>query len=713
MAECKISNTFLKEVYFFLILFFVLIFHHTNAQPAIDGISPWKLKGYAEKALRGGDIYLAIDYYEKYCSLKPGKIKAAYTLAGLYENTRNYTKAAKQYRVVYKSGSVRYIKSLYKYALMLKSGCCYDSALFCFNYYRTLDKSLKSDKMLSQLVANNIEGCTLASRPDTLNSQVKIIHLDTSINKAHVDFSPMSLDENTFVYASLRPDSARYSVDGSGNLKIPVREFYKAIKKRNQWTGGYDTPFSVNEPGMNVGNGVISRDGTRFYYTRCEDYAGSRLLCSIFRTVKTNGKWQKPEKLDEEINISGYTSTQPALGSNSKNNNETLYFVSDRKEGRGGLDIWYAEYDSKKGAFKTPKNCGGVINSPSDEITPFFDFDTRSLYFSSTWHPGNGGFDIFCSTGELKTWSKPENIGPPVNSCADDMYYVIAKNRDEGFFVSNRKGGIAMKSETCCDDIYSFTWPGKIKLFARGLVYSVDSNMIHGILNDYTMKDTIHRGPLLKNRMVKLPVLLYLHDKGSGQRFLIATDTTNSLGEYIFKIEPEKDYLVVADTSGFFTGESFFSARNINRSDTLTIKPIGMMEIQEEPVIIKNIYYPSDKSYLTAEAMKRIDTTLMRVLVGFPEIIVEISSHTDSRGNDNYNAKLSRRRAEGVMKYLISKGIARERLVAKGYGNLKPIAPDTNPDNTDNPEGRAKNRRTEFRIIGSLKDKYSKVVYDE
>lgn len=178
----------------------------------------------------------------------------------------------------------------------------------------------------------------------------------------------MPLDENTFIYASLKSDSVRYVVDENGYLRMPVREFYKAIKKNNKWVGGYDSPFPVNEPNINVGNGVLSKDGTHFYYTRCNERHGPRLLCSIYLSIRKNKKWEKPVKQENEINIGGYTSTQPALGFNSKNNNEILYFISDRKNGKGGLDLWYVEYDINKNTFKKPKNYGGTINTPAEEL---------------------------------------------------------------------------------------------------------------------------------------------------------------------------------------------------------------------------------------------------------------------------------------------------------------------------------------------------------
>jgi OmpA-OmpF porin, OOP family len=161
-----------------------------------------------------------------------------------------------------------------------------------------------------------------------------------------------------------------------------------------------------------------------------------------------------------------------------------------------------------------------------------------------------------------------------------------------------------------------------------------------------------------------------------------------------------------------FNKELSVDTRKIIKSDTLRLDAIYINILPKDPIIIKNIYYDFDDWKLTDIAKINIDTTLLKVLVNNPRIIVEIGSHTDSKGDDDYNIKLSQKRAESVVKYLIEKGIDKERLFAKGYGETKFIAPNENPDGSDYPEGRQMNRRTEFRIVGSL-DQYSKVIYQE
>ena len=310
---------------FFLLFTFCLLFFNSPAQsPDFSDISPWRLKYYGNAALRNGDIFLALDYFESYCEKKPKDAKTLYKLAELYEKSRDYIKAGKMYLDVYKADSVKFKEALFHHAVMLKMDCRYDEAkLILVKFYN--DKIfIKKNKFLASKVTNELEGILLAEKQSGKKGKLKISHPDTTINKAHVELSPVSIDENTFMYASLKSDSVKYYTDEKGYYQIPVREFYKAIKKKGEWKGGYDIPYPFNDKTVNVGNGVFSLDGNRFYYTRCNDNLHGKLICAIFMSKKNKNKWEQPVKIQSPVNIFGYTSTQPALGINSKNNNEIL-----------------------------------------------------------------------------------------------------------------------------------------------------------------------------------------------------------------------------------------------------------------------------------------------------------------------------------------------------------------------------------------------------
>ena len=409
------------------------------------------------------------------------------------------------------------------------------------------------------------------------------------------------------------------------------------------------------------------------------------------------------------INEPYYTATQPAIGYTSKSNLEVVYFVSDRPGGRGGLDIWYTYYDPRKKDYVQPRNCGSKINTSGDEMTPFYDLVTRQLYFSSTGHPGLGGLDIFKSMGELRKWYPVENVGYPINSSYDDLYFNISKNREDGFLVSNRPSPNSFRNPTCCDDIYQYRWTDFIRVAVQGTIYPVEAEKMGKNLDQaqlMAMKNTIK--PLDKGI-----ISLYMIDKKTKERLFIARDTTREDGHYNFDLIPDRDYKLEMEGFQYFNEQVNISTDGVNFTYTIDMPPIYVNILSDKPIVLKNVYYELDKSELSTQAKQAIDSTLYELMQKATDIVVEVSAHTDSIGNVEYNKKLSQERADNVVKYLVSKGINKKRLIAKGYGSEKPVAPNTKPDGTDNPEGREKNRRSEFRVIGTLSSQAEDVDTEE
>lgn len=714
---------------FFFSSFFFLFFS-SFSQETIDTIAyydsishlkPFQILNMAKNALRVGDIYKAADYYEEYAKLKPEKTDIAYELAQLYMRSRDYEKAKEKYLEVYEKDPAGYPEALYYHALMQKATGDYEGSTASFQKYKKETSKQKKDSFLKKSLKNEMLGNEIAK--NLIDTPVKAIitHLDTSINKAHIEFSPVPVDDKTFIYASLRSDTIVYYSAADTTLPIPYKKFYTAKKADTSWVfeGELEGPF--NSPEANTGNGAFSPDRKRFYFTRCKKNFQNKMICAIYLSRNENGKWSEPEMLSSEINMGDYTSTQPAVGTDSRKNWETIYFVSDRPGGKGGLDIWYTSFDKKKQVYTAPKNAG-KINSAGDEMTPFYDNDTRTLYFSSTGFPGMGGLDIFKVTGELNKFSEPENIRAPINSSADDLYYTVTADKEEGFWTSNREGGVALKNPTCCDDIYHFKLTNYLHIAVNGNVREIIKRLkqlksldaqkdsidqisvsdVTGIDSTEASSDTA-----LLNEAV---VSLYLVDK-NGQTIFISKINTDTAGNYFFKLEHGNFYKISAGKEGYFSKEENITTIEFTKSDTID-QNFLLEKIPQQPIVIKNIYFDFDKSDVTDESQKSLDTTLLKLLKENPRIIIEISTHTDSKGTDKYNMTLSQKRAESVVKYLVSKEIDQNRLVAKGYGETQPIAPNENSDGSDNPEGRAKNRRTEFRVIGTVEGS-SGISYEE
>lgn len=700
------------------VIFIIIIFFTVDliSQPSetIKYLNPWQIKRFAKNSERLGDIYSAIEFYENVYN-RNKNVDIAFKLANLYFQSRNYPKAEEYYNIVYEKDKDTYPDALFYRGLMKKMQEKYDDAISDFNEFLKIIKNLPDAKKYKKQAQLEIEGCNLAKKQKEYPLDVFILHLDTSINSYHAEASPFPLNKNTVIYASLKTNQIPYIDANNDSAIIPVRKLYIAEKSGERWRnkGLFDVPF--NNDNINTLNPVLSPDGKKLFFTKCKLNWKNKNICSIYYSQRTeNGQWGEPVLLGDGINNPQYTSTHPTIGVVSKTQSEVLYFVSDREGGKGGLDIWYSIYNPKKNEFKPPKNAGSKINTPGDEITPFYDIDTKTLYFSSNGWPSMGGFDIFKAQGELTNFSTPENIGFPINSSADDLYFVTGKHREGGFFVSNRKGVYSILHETCCDDIFEYRWGNYIHVGIIGRIYGIkDSTIYQQLEKQLVDKNFLEELDSTSDKVNPLPnkkVDLYLYQ--NNERIYLKSTETNENGEFFFKLEPQKEYKIVIDNYGFFNKELHVSTLNLTHSDTLRADAIYINVIPLEPVIIKNIYYEFSKWNLTEESKKVIDETIYKLMVENPRIIVEISSHTDSVSSEEYNLKLSQKRAENVVKYLISKGIEKERLVAKGYGESKPIAPNTNPDGSDNPEGRQKNRRTEFRIIGSL-DEYSRIIYEE
>lgn len=663
------------------ILFFCIVSLGLKAQTdtvALMQMDGKDLRKLGMNSILQNDPNSAVTFLEY--SLKKNKNyhAAQILLAEAYRLVRNYEASEKMYALAYKGDPEKYPEALFYQAEMQKSNGDYDKAKENFAKFKKEYKG--DDHDMKKMAGKEIEFCDSAKTILLAEKKIMVKHLNTDINKVNVESAPMSLDENTMVFSSLRTDKEEYIIEGDTNNAL-VRKMYVAEKKNDEWVFQREWEEPFNKPGFNTGNAAMTPDRKKMYFTRCKPNWQGKMICAIYVSEKNGDTWSEPEKLAKSINNPKYTNTQPAVSIDPVKKDEIIYFVSDREGTKGGMDIWYFTYDVKKKMYKPVKNAGTKINTKKDEITPYFDNETRSLYFSSEGHPGLGGFDIYKAVGDGKKWLSAQNIGAPFNSGADDIYYTISKNREEGFLVSNRKGSVGLKHATCCDDIYSYKYTEYIHVNIKGLIYTMENSTTKYL-----------PGAILE---------LYSKDKKTGERFLIKTATASEIAAFDMKLEAGNDYQIVVKKDGYLSNSYDFSTKNIEKTITLE-KDIPLETLPKEPIRIPNVLYEFDKSIIQEPSKLALDTTILRLMQDNPQIIVEISSHTDSKGNDNYNMKLSQRRAESVVEYLTSKGIQKERLKAQGYGETKHIAPNDNPDGSDNPEGRALNRRTDFKIIGKL-----------
>jgi outer membrane protein OmpA-like peptidoglycan-associated protein len=328
-----------------------------------------------------------------------------------------------------------------------------------------------------------------------------------------------------------------------------------------------------------------------------------------------------------------------------------------------------------KNAFGGATNLGSTINTSQDEITPFYHEGSKSLYFSSNGHANVGGFDIFVSEGKEKDWKTPVNIGLPINSSVDDIYYSLHTDNKTGYFVSNRAGGFNLKSETCCDDIYKAT-----------LIRDV---YIKGFVATKNAPETPIKGA---------NVSFFEKNQYDGTLTSVANFTTGEDPYFVITADPEKTYQVNSTKAGYWGGEEIFEARKEKVVNDTIYKVFFVEEIAKRKLVLKRIYYEFDKYNLRREDKVSLDSVAL-ILKDNPSWTIEIYGHTDGKGTEEYNMRLGKDRAQSAADYLVSKHkveLNRMSLISKGKS--EPRLPNENPDGSDNPLGRANNRRVEFKV---------------
>ncbi len=414
----------------------------------------------------------------------------------------------------------------------------------------------------------------------------------------------------------------------------------------------------VNSSG-NQGALCLSPDGMKLFITCCSrrDSYGS---CDLYVSYRRGSSWSEPENLGPDVNSTAWDS-QPCLSADG----HSLYFVSSRRGGYGGSDIWKCILQPD-GSWSSPVNLGDRINTSSNEMAPFIHEDGHTLYFSSSGHPGMGGADLFVSRQDSSgKWSKPVNLGYPVNTRNDEINLVINAGGDAAYISSAKEGGFGNT------DIYRFELPKEARpspvSYVKGKVYD-------------------------KNDGHPLAAAFELIDMQSGKSVVSSvSDVTN--GEFILSLPVDKDYALNVSCTGYLFYSRNFSIHDGHEPGNPVNLDVPMQAmLVGEKVVLHNIFFDTDKFDIKPDSKAELDK-LVEFLGKNPGMKIEISGHTDNVGSVAHNLQLSQDRANSVFSYLINNGINKDRLSFKGYGET--VAIDTN----DTPEGRAHNRRTEFKVL--------------
>jgi tetratricopeptide (TPR) repeat protein len=521
----------------------------------------------------------------------------------------------------------------------------YDDALL---YYRRFLSQPNQNQAETSRSNRNIALCQF--RIDAMQHPVPFepINLGDSINTEGFEYvNALSVDGST-LYLTRRSPAHRGD-----------ESFYYSVKKSNTWGIARDLGPPVNTRG-DEGALCISPDGSELFFAACSrnDSYGT---CDLYISKRLGSLWKEPVNLGPIANSEQWDS-QPCLSSDG----QTLFFASKRKGGKGSSDIWRTVMNPD-GSWSIPENLGDSINTPEAEMTPFIHPDGQTLYFASKGHPGMGGADLFVSRADANgKWSKAKNLGYPLNTVADDLSLVVSALGDTAYLSSDNYGG---KGKV---DIYSFLLPADARPAPVSYVKGIVTDAISGS---------------------NLQAAFELSDLKTGA-IVVRSNSDASSGEFLLSLPSSHDYALSVSREGYlyyslhFTpgpGKDRFKPEII----TVELQPIAI----GQSMVLHNIFFDTDKFTLRKESCVELDK-LVLFLRANPKLKIEVGGHTDSEGSDTYNLQLSAARAKTVSEYLVTHGIAVSRLSSRGYGETKPI--DTN----DTQEGKAKNRRTEFKVIG-------------
>lgn len=610
----------------------------------------------ADKKFRvKGEYESAMQEYKKLLETAANKGYVNAQIGECLRLTNRIGEAAPFYKAAldakYKADSI-----LFYYPLALKAAGNYDAAKEAFKTY--VSNGGKPSRV--ERAQREIENLNKIADLEKKKFWYEISNLET-VNTAGAEYAPV-LFENNLYFASTKGSSSIYGATGTPFTNIFS---YK--------TGGDASAVSevagINMADRHEATPTFSKDGKMMIFSRSNDGGRKTHKEVCLYMSRYNGtSWSEPE-LMTGVNDIEYWNGAPCLSPDGK----SLYFASNRRGGKGGLDIYRSKMD-ENGKWGKPANLGENINTAGEESFPMITEDGK-LYFSSDGHPSLGGLDIFVAVkkGDQTT---VENLGTGINTVSDDFGLTL-KSPIEGYFSSNRAGG---KGD---DDIYYFrdgkNDPRIVKFVTNGQAYTKDYKGVESVL---------------PNTLVKL-----LDDKGA----VVAETNTDAEGKFSFPMEPSKNYVFFIEKEEHYTKREPFTTvgkspayEELTQKETtlnLSTKVVLNKIKKDEVFVVENINYDYDKWDIRPDAALELDK-IVQFMVDNPTITIELSSHTDSRGDDKYNMNLSAKRAESSKAYMISKGIKKDRVISKGYGETKPLIPDAATE-----EDFQKNRRTEFKIL--------------
>jgi OOP family OmpA-OmpF porin len=635
----------------------------------------------ADVYFQNHEYYAAAEYYKKALQIasdsagfvmpygfenkmkadNPKKDDHEYCVFQLAESLRgykNFTDAEQWYALAKEFDNSKYVLSGFWYAETLRANQKFPEAIDAFNGFLV---KYKVDDPFANKAKLEIASCQFALYELRYPRLYMLSKLHNNINQKGSNYTP-AMNDGNFYFTSSRP----VPILGKKEVLSDIENNNKVSRKETPYVNAvYEVKGSPMQESVaikravSLGKGMESAapafhpNGRVMYITSWTAQGNKK----IYQVQSTNGDdWAEPTELGTQINIKGFNAQQPFVTKDGK----YLIFSSDRPGGIGKFDLWYCALRAD-GSLGQAINMGSTINSSEDDQAPYYNYLNGKLIYSSNGRVGLGGFDFYESKGDFSEWAEPRNLGYPFNSSKDDIYFSSGNNDDtEGFISSDRES-------LCCLEVFAVK---KEFLSLSGTVLDCE-----------TLKPLSNATILLTDSLGQI------------------TFTTGASGQYNFKVGSNRKLKLTVEKDKYFTKVMNFGYEQLAKRDTLFNPDICLTSYEvDKPIVIKDILYEFNSAELTEDSKSKLDH-LLTIMADNPEIQIELSAHTDSKGVEIYNLDLSNRRAQACVDYLASKGIPIERMTSKGYGESVPIAANTFANGKDNPEGRALNRRTEFKVI--------------
>ncbi len=587
-------------------------------------------------------------------------------LAECYYNYHDFKNAEKWYAKISALEEFKDLKSTMNYGSSLRANMKYDESYIIYKkakymhapVYVTNDRGVKVETEESKQISRRITfelACAKFGEQAMLkktNSDPEKMDTAKVNRKTESSYASARMMNDKVMFTSTRfkidnPTSTR--VGDYANTFLTYHLFDSTLIK-------VDFGFGIDR---NVASPSFTADQKFMYFTSWSAEP-EKSTYQIFMSKPLNDSiWEEAKLLPAVVNLPESRNIHPYVTKDGKG----LYFASDRKDGFGGLDIYYVRLDEKGWPTGQAQNLGPNINSEGDDQTPWFDEPSQTLFYSSNGWIGMGGFDMFFACKKYEQWSLPTNLGYPLNSSKDDAYMSTAENTNIAFFSSDR-------DNDCCFELYTV----ELNLYtAKGQV--VDANDGHPLSN----------------------VKIKLTNQIGGNE--IKTIYTDDFGWYYFPLLKGVNYNATYEKLGYLDNDLQFTTETAVPRDTMLLPVVRMLTTEiGKAVALDEIFYDFGLATIRPESYPVLDK-LARNLIKFPYLLIEIGSHTDNVGSDEFNIDLSNRRSQSVVNYLVGQGVRRASITSRGYGENQPKVANENPDGSDNPLNRQINRRTEFKVL--------------